>query len=81
MKIVTVIPLKRGVLKEEFTYFSAKNIEDGDIVNIPMRNQKNLGLVVSSSDVAKEKSNIKGMSFNLKKIDEVKEKSILKKDF
>jgi len=81
MKIVTVIPFKRGVLKEEFTYFSAQNIENGDIVNIPMRNTKNLGLVVSSSDVAKEKSNIKNMSFNLKKIDEVKEKSIFKKEF
>ena len=81
MKIVTVMPFKRGVIKEEFTYFSAKNIENGDIVNIPMRNKKNLGLVISSEDVSKEKSNIKDMPYNLKKIDEVKEKSIFQKDF
>lgn len=81
MKIVTVIPFKKGVLKEEFTYFSAKNIENGDIVNIPMRNKKELGLVISTEEVRNEKSNIKEMSFNLKKIDEVKEHSIFQKEF
>jgi len=81
MKIVTVIPFQKGVLKEEFTYFSAKNIENGSIVNIPMRNKKNLGLVISCEDVLKEKSSIKDMSYNLKKIDEIKEKSIFKKEF
>ncbi|MFA6325121.1 MAG: hypothetical protein WCX46_02745 [Candidatus Paceibacterota bacterium] len=81
MKIVTVMPFKKGVLKDEFTYFSAKNIENGDIVNIPMRNKKNLGLVISANDVSKEKSNIKDMPYNLKKIDEVKEKSIFSKNF
>ena len=81
MKIVTVMPFKRGVLKEEFTYFSAKNIENGDIVNIPMRNKKNLGLVLSSLDVVKEKSSIKDMPYNLKKINEVKEKMIFSKNF
>ena len=70
------MPFKKGVLKDEFTYFSAKNIENGDIVNIPMRNKKNLGLVISAKDVSKEKSNIKDMPYHLKKIDEVKEKSI-----
>jgi len=81
MKIVTVLPFKKGVLKEEFTYFSAKNIENGDIVNIPMRNKKNLGIVISVKDVAKEKSNIKDMPYNLKKIDEVKEQSIFPNNF
>jgi len=81
MKIVTVIPFQKGILKEEFTYFSAKNIENGSIVSISMRNKKNLGLVISCEDVSKEKSIIKNMSYNLKKIDEVKDKSIFKKEF
>ena len=68
-------------MKEQFTYFSAKNIENGDIVSIPMRNKKNLGLVISSEDVTKEKSNIKDMPYNLKKIDEVKERSIFPHKF
>ena len=81
MKIVTVIPFKRGVLKEEFTYFSAQNIENGSIVNIPMRNKKELGLVIFSEEVLNEKSSIKEMPYNLKKIDSVKEQSIFQKEF
>ena len=51
MKIVSVIPLKKGVLKEELTYFTAQEIEVGSIVNIPVRTKKILGLVFSVEDV------------------------------
>ena len=81
MKIVTVIPLKKGVWKEKLTYFTAKDIPEGSIVVIPLRNKKVLGLVISLEDVAASKSNIKGMSFNLKKIIEIKEHSIFLKEY
>src|SRR3989338_899141 len=81
MKIVTVIPLKKGAWKEDLTYFTAQDIPNGSIVVIPLRNKKILGLVVSSEDVALAKSNIKGLSFNLKKISEVKERSIFLKKY
>ncbi|MDR3519916.1 MAG: hypothetical protein P4L63_03480 [Candidatus Pacebacteria bacterium] len=81
MKIVTVIPLKKGTWKENLTYFTAKDIPEGSIVVVPLRNQKVLGLVVSIEDVANSKSNIKDMSFNLKKITEVKEHSIFLKEY
>jgi len=81
MKIVTVVPLKKGVWKENLTYFSAQDIPNGNIVVIPLRNKKILGLVVDSVDASREKSNIKGMSFNLKKIIEVKEYSIFPKKY
>jgi primosomal protein N' (replication factor Y) len=78
MKILTVIPFKKGVLKEEFTYFSAKEVKNGSIVSIPMRNKKELGLVIDAQDVTDQKINIKDLTFNLKKIDSVKEQSIFK---
>ncbi|MDP1729264.1 MAG: hypothetical protein Q8L27_03620, partial [archaeon] len=81
MKIVTVIPLKRGILKEELTYFSAQKIPIGSIVSVPVRNKKILGLVILIEDVSKIKSNIKNMDFNLKKIIEIKKQSIFKKEF
>src|SRR3989338_676934 len=81
MKIVTVIPLKKGSWKEELTYFSAQDIPNGSIVSISLRGKKILGLVVDIEDVANAKSNIKGMSFNLKKIIEVKEHSIFLKEY
>ncbi|MDQ3244916.1 MAG: hypothetical protein M3P22_01015 [bacterium] len=81
MNIVTVIPLQKSVWKEELTYFSAKDIPNGNIVSISIRNKKCLALVVDSSPVNSMKSNIKGMDFNLKKINEIKEHSIWNNDF
>ncbi|HAS80591.1 MAG: Primosomal protein N [Candidatus Nomurabacteria bacterium GW2011_GWE1_32_28] len=81
MKIVTVIPLQKGVFKTDLTYFTAKDIKNGSIVNIPIRNKKILGLVISSEDASNIKSKLKEMSFNLKKIDEIKEHSIFRNEF
>jgi len=81
MKIVTVIPLKKGAFRENLTYFTSKDVQDGSIVNIPLRNQKILGLVISSEDASNIKSNVKSMSFNLKKIDEIKGESIFTKEY
>ena len=56
MKILTVVPLARGVFKEDLTYFSAQDVPNGAIVDIPVRNKKILGLVVSSQDASAAKS-------------------------
>lgn len=81
MKIVTVIPLKKGTWKENLTYFTSQEISNGGIVSIPLRSKKILGLVISSEDARAAKSNVKGMSFNLKKVSEVKEHSIFRKEY
>ncbi len=81
MKIVTVIPLKKGAFKENLTYFTSKDIPDGSIVTVPMRNSQILGLAVSSEEATDTKSDIKNLKFNLKKITEVKENSIFLKEY
>jgi primosomal protein N' len=81
MKVVTVIPLKRGVFRENLTYFTTKEIENGSVVNISIREKKILGLVVSVEEVSDIKSDIKNLNYNLKKIIEVKEQSIFLKEF
>jgi len=81
MKILTVIPLQKSAWKEKLTYFSAKDVPDGSIVVVPLRNKKVLGLVISVEDATHQKSDIKKMSFNLKKIIEVKEESIFLKEY
>lgn len=81
MKIVTVIPLEKGIFKTDLTYFTAKDIKNGSIVNIPIRNKKILSLVISCQDVSNMKSGIKDMSFKLKKIIEVKDHSIFRNEF
>ncbi len=81
MNIVTVIPLEKGVWKTDLTYFTAREIAPGDIVLVPLRNRKILGLVISSEDANSIKSSVKEMDFNLKKITEIKEKNIFRKEF
>jgi len=81
MKIVTVIPLKKGIFKSDLTYFSSKDIKNGSVVTIPFRNKKILGLVISSLDLEEVKQVVKDMSFNLKKVIEEKKKSFFRKEF
>ena len=80
MKIVTVVPLKKGT-KENLTYFTAKDVLNGSVVVVPLRSKKVLGLVISIEDVSSSKSNIKDMSFNLKKIIEVKKNHVFLKEY
>ena len=79
--MVSVIPLAKGIPKEELTYFTAQEITLFSIVNIPVRNKKILGLVIAVENAIDMKESIKGMRFNLKKIIEVKEQSIFKLEF
>jgi primosomal protein N' (replication factor Y) len=81
MKIVTILPLEKVAFKENLTYFSAEDLENGNIVKVPFRNRKILGLVIHKEDAVNIKSDIKGMSFKLKKIIEVKKNSIFKNEF
>lgn len=81
MKIVTVIPLEKGAHKADLTYFTAKDIQNGSIVSIPLRNKKILGLTISVEDAKNAKGGIKNMSFELKKIIEVKKSSIFRQEF
>lgn len=81
MNIITVIPLQKTVFKEELTYFSAKEIQPGGIVVVNIRNKRTLALVVNTQPLNNIKSNIKDMDFNLKKIIEIKERSIFTDEF
>ena len=81
MKILTVIPLERGLPKSDLTYFTEKNIEKGSIVEVPIRSRKILSLVVGSTDLQIAKADIKELDFNLRKINESKGLSIFRKEF
>jgi primosomal protein N' (replication factor Y) len=81
MKIVTVIPLGKSAYKEDLTYFTARDVEVGSIVLVPIRNKNTLALVLSAQDAAEEKTNLKDLNFNLKKIKEVKDNSVFLREF
>lgn len=76
MKIISVIPLKKGIIKGDLTYFTSLDVFPGNIVSVPMRNKKILALVTSVEELKEAKSNVKGMNFNLRKVAEDKGNSI-----
>lgn len=81
MKIVTVIPFKDIPNREDLTYFSSKDVKNGDIVSVPIRGKATLGIVIETKDADDVKSDVKNMPFNLKKVEDVKEKSIFNNKF
>ncbi len=81
MKILTIIPLQKGLWREELTYFSSEDIAKGSIVTVPIRSKKVLGLVVAVEGAEESKMNIKEMDFNLRKVLGVKGASIFRKEY
>jgi primosomal protein N' (replication factor Y) len=81
MKIISVIPLKKGVFKGDLTYFTSLDISVGSIVTVPVRSKEIIALVTSSLELRDGKSSVKGMNFNLRKVIENKGDSIFLKEF
>ncbi|MCI0680446.1 hypothetical protein L0Y41_03815 [bacterium] len=72
MKIVTVIPFSKTFSKTSASYFTAKDVREGDIVSVPLRSKTVDALVTAVSPAESAKSAIRSSSFNLKKIEGVK---------
>lgn len=81
MKLVTIVPFLKSLQKETLTYFSAKDVQIGDIVIAPVRKKDVKGLVIDVSSVGTQKGDIKEADFNLKKIKEVLGQSIILPSF
>ncbi len=81
MYILTVIPLSKGIQKDELTYFSAKEIEVGSIVRVPMRSKTIDAIVINKENANERKSDLKNASYELKKIESSKGKPPYKESF
>jgi|SRR3989344_741478 len=81
MRILTVIPITRGISKDTLSYFTKKDAPAGSVVSIPLRKKSAYGLVVGSKEVTEVKSEIKSLSYSMKKIEEVETRSFLSPEF
>ena len=81
MNIVTVIPLARGIPKENLDYFTIKNIPVGTIVSIPLRKKIIDGIVVNTENISQRKGVIKVSNFKLKRLESIKGTSFLPAPF
>ena len=81
MRIVTVIPISKGISKDTLTYFTQKDVVAGSIVSVPLRKKKVFGLVTHSKVAQEIKSELKSLSYNIKKIDNIQTKSFISSSF
>lgn len=81
MNLITLIPIAKGIGKETLTYFSSKSPEIGSIIDAPLRNKKVFGLVISVSPAEAKKSELKKLSYSLKRVGKIKAKDFLLPEF
>ena len=72
MNIVHVVPISKGITKEQLTYFSAKDILPGFIVSVPLRNKMVDALVLGCESAEISKTELKSSSYSIKKIGDIK---------
>ncbi|MFA6415993.1 MAG: hypothetical protein WCW56_00720 [Candidatus Paceibacterota bacterium] len=81
MKIVTTTLLSKGIFKDNLTYFSAKELEIGSIVVVPVRGKPTEALVVDTRDAGDLKTELRHSDFALKKITAVKSRNFFQPEF
>lgn len=69
MKLLGVIPISRGINKENLSYFTSSEVTIGSVIKVPLRKKTVPAIVVSSENVADVKSEIKNASFETRKIE------------
>ncbi len=68
MHILTVIPIARGVFREELTYFTTEEVPLGSLVRVPLRERTIHALVIKKEDAREQKATLKSQAFTVKKI-------------
>jgi primosomal protein N' (replication factor Y) len=81
MKVINVIPLARGIFREELSYFTSQDVLPGSIVTVPVRGRKINALVVAAEDATEAKAAIKASSYAIKKVEFVRTKRFFLPEF
>lgn len=81
MKIVSIIPISKGVWRENLSYFTAQKISLGSIVSVPVNNRVIDGLVVAEKEARDLKTRIKKTDFSWRKINRIKKENYFLPEF
>ena len=67
MKIITVIPLSRGIFTDHLTYFSSiSSMEIGSLVYVPLKTKTIPAVVILIQDAQSAKTQLKQATFSIK---------------
>src|SRR3989344_5979146 len=81
MKILTVIPITRGISADTLTYFTKTDVAVGAIVSIPLRKKMAYGLVTGSRDAKEMKSELKSLDYSIRKVEKIETTGFLSPSF
>ena len=81
MKLLSVIPIVRGINKESLSYFTGSEVTVGSIVKVPIRKKTIPAIVISVQDVADVKAEIKNADFETRKVEKIKSSALLSTEF
>lgn len=76
-----VIPISKGINKENLSYFTASDISIGSIVKVPLRKKTIPAIVVSAEAIEDVKSEIKNASYETRKVEKIKSTALLTPEF
>ncbi|MFA6006870.1 MAG: hypothetical protein WC764_04075 [Candidatus Paceibacterota bacterium] len=68
MQVITLIPIVRGIGKDELTYFSTLPVKVGDIATVTINSREVRGIVTDVLDARTAKNSVKRGDFALKKV-------------
>ena len=81
MKILTVIPIARGITADTLTYFTKSDVGVGAIVSVPLRKKSVYGLVTGSREAKEIKSELKSLDYSIRKVERIETKGFLSESF
>ena len=81
MKLLSVIPIVRGINKESLSYFTGSEVTVGSVVKVPIRKKIIPAIVISVADVADVKAEIKNADFETRKVEKIKSSALLSPEF
>ncbi len=81
MKIVSVIPISKGIWRDSLSYFTTKEPSLGSLVSVPIKNKMINGLVVAIKEAKDLKTQIKKTDFGWRKINRVKKDGYFSPEF
>jgi primosomal protein N' (replication factor Y) len=81
MKLLSVIPISKGINKENLSYFTSSDVTVGSVVKVPLRKKTIPAIVTATEDVAEAKAEIKNADFEIRKVEKIKSSSLLSPEF
>jgi len=81
MKIVHVLPLTAGVIKDALTYYTSKDAVPFSLLVVPLRGKLVPAIVISCEEITDAKSRLRSSDFSLRRVEYLAPKNFMLPEF